>query len=151
MLKDTGLIPSVEYQSTEERIPVSNLKLLSKILRLKGMKVIAFTFRDHGRELHLTVKPHKNGCRCPQCGRRGRIVASPGVGRSWEDLTLIGIKILLWLCPREIECRTHGRVQEQIPWAARYARITYRLEWRIGMLCRAMTQKAAVSGDLIFV
>lgn len=73
---------------------MSNLKLLSKILRLKGMKVIEFTFRDHGRELHLTGKPHKSGCRCPQCGRRGRIVASPGVGRSWEDLTLIGIKIL---------------------------------------------------------
>lgn len=122
---------------------MSNLKLLSKILRLKGMKVIAFTFRDHGRELHLTVKPHKNGCRCPQCGRRGRIVASPGVGRRWEDLTLIGIKVLLWFSPREIECPTHGRVQEQIPWAARYARITYRLEWRICVLCRAMTQKAA--------
>ena len=141
--KDTGLIPSVEYQSTEERRPLSNLKLLMKILRLKGMTVTTFTFQDHGRELHRTVKPYKNGCRCPQCNRRGRIVASPGVGCSWEDLTLIGSKILLWFAPREIESPTHGRVQEQTPWAARYARITYRLEWRIGMLCRSMTQKAA--------
>ena len=122
---------------------MSNLKLLSKILRVKGIKVTAFTFQDRGRELHLTVKPHKNGCRCPQCGRRGRIVASAGTGRSWEDLTVLGIKIFMWFYPREIECPTHGRVQEQIPWAARHARITYRLEWRLCMLCRSMTQKAA--------
>ena len=49
----------------------------------------------------------------------GRIAASPNVGRSSEDLTLIGSKILLWFAPREIESPTHGGVQEQIPWAAR--------------------------------
>ena len=98
---------------------MSNTRLLSKILRLKGMRVTDLKFLDHGRELHRTVKPYKNGCRAPQCNRRGRIVSSPGVGRSWEDLTLIGINILLWFAPREIECPTHGRVPEQIPWAAR--------------------------------
>jgi len=33
--------------------------------------------------------------------------------------------------PREILCPTHGRVQENIPWAEAYARITYRLEYII--------------------
>ena len=94
---------------------MSNTRLLNKILRLKGMKVTDLKFLDYGRELHRTVKPYKNGWHCPQCTRRGRIVASSGVGRSWEDLTLIGIKILLWFCPREIECPAHGRVPEQIP------------------------------------
>ena len=107
---------------------MSNLKLLSKILRVKGMKVTAFTVQNRGRELHLEVKSHKNGCRCPQCGRRGRIVASAGTGRSLEDLTVLRIKIVLWSSPREVECPTPGRMQEQIPWAARHARITYRLE-----------------------
>ena len=55
-----------------------NLKLLSKILRLKGMKVIAFTFRDHGRELRLTVKPHKNGA----AGAR----SAAGADASWRVL-----------------------------------------------------------------
>ena len=95
LTKGTGLTHAdVTKQPAEER-PVSNLKLLSKILRVKGIKVTAFTFQDRGRELHLTVKPHKNGCRCPQCGRRGRIVASAGTGRSWEDLTVLGIKIFM--------------------------------------------------------
>ncbi|MGH8319598.1 MAG: hypothetical protein ACREUL_16765 [Steroidobacteraceae bacterium] len=36
-------------------------------------------------------------------------------GRVWEDLTIFGLKVLLWYCPKEIECRTHGRVQGEMP------------------------------------
>ncbi len=122
---------------------MSNLKLLSKILRLKEMKITRFWFKNRNKELHLTVKPYKNGCCCPQCGRRGRIVRQPSELRRWEDLTLMGMKILLWYAPKEIHCPTHGRVQETIPWAPIYSRITYRLEWRICALCQIMTQKAA--------
>lgn len=45
--------------------------------------------------------------------------------------------------PKEIHCPTHGRVQERIPWAATYSRITYRLEYLVLKLSQAMTQKAA--------
>jgi transposase len=122
---------------------VSNLKLLSKILRLMGMKITDFGFKHRDQELHLAVKPYKNGCCCPQCGRRGRIVCQTSEPRRWEDLTLMGLKVLLWYAPKEIQCPTHGRVQEAIPWAPSYSRITYRLEWRICALCQIMTQKAA--------
>jgi transposase len=122
---------------------VSNLKLLSKILRLKGMKVTGFQFKDYGRELHLGVKPYKNGAACVQCGRRGRIVSQGRETRSWEDIAILGRRVLLWYQPKEIECPTHGRAQEEIPWAAPYSRITYRNEWRICSLCQIMTQKAA--------
>ena len=53
------------------------------------------------------------------------------------------MKVLLWYAPKEIECPTHGRVQETIPWAAPWSRITNPLEWRICTLCQLMTQKAA--------
>ena len=53
---------------------MSNLKLLSKILRLQSLKITEFWFKNGEQELHLAVKPYKNGCRCPTCGRRGRIV-----------------------------------------------------------------------------
>jgi len=122
---------------------MSNLKLLSKILRLKGMKITNFWFKNRGKELHLAVKPYKNGCRCPECGRRGKIISQTSQSRMWEDLTLIGMKVLLWYAPKEIVCPTHGRVQEEIPWAPAYSRVTYRLEWRICALCQSMTQKAA--------
>lgn len=122
---------------------MSNLKLLSRMLRLKDMKITHFEFKNHDKELHLTVKPYKNGCRCPECGRRGRIVRYTSSFRCWEDLTLVGMKILFWYVPKEIDCPTHGRMQEMIPWAPAYSRITYRLEWRLCALCQIMTQKAA--------
>ena len=40
---------------------MSNLKLLRKILRLKSLKVTDFCFKNRGTELHLAVKPYKNG------------------------------------------------------------------------------------------
>ena len=122
---------------------MSNLKLLNKILRLKGMKISLYWFKNRDKELHLSVKPYKNGCHCPECGRRGRILRQTTELRRWEDLTLMGMKVLLWYAPKAIHCPTHGRVQETIPWAPAYSRITYRLEWRICALCQIMTQKAA--------
>lgn len=122
---------------------MSNLKLLCKILHLKGMKITHFAFKNRDKELHLAVKPYKNGCRCPHCGRRGRIVWQATAPRRWEDLTLMGLKVLFWYTPREILCPTHARVQEAIPWADAYSRISYRLEWRLCALCQIMTQKAA--------
>jgi len=122
---------------------MTNAKLLRKLLRLKTLKVSDFEFKNRDKELHLSVKPHKNGCRCPHCGRRGRIVHQAASLRVWEDVAVLGLRILFHYAPKEIECPTHGRVQEEIPWADAYARVTYRLEYRICALCQIMTQKAA--------
>ena len=128
----------------KEEKPVSNLKLLRTILRLKSLKITHFRFLHREKELHLAVKPYKNGCRCPDCGRRGRIVHQTTEPRRWEDIALMGLRIVLWYAPKEIQCPTHGRVQEEIPWAPAYARVTYRLEWRLCTLCQIMTQKAVL-------
>ena len=122
---------------------MTNSKLLGRMLRLKALKVTDFEFRDYDRELHLAVKPYKNGCRCPHCDRRGRIVHQGSEFRIWEDAAVLGLKIMFHYAPKEIECPTHGRVQEDIPWAAAYSRVTFRLEYRICALCQIMTQKAA--------
>lgn len=124
---------------------MSNSKLLCKILRLKEMKITCFQFRDRGNELHLWVKPFKNGCLCPECGRRGTIVRPATDERTWADITVFGIKIVLHYAPKEIHCPTHGRIQEEIPWAAVWARATYRLEYRICAFSQIMTQKAAAA------
>lgn len=122
---------------------MSNSKLLSKLLRLKEMKVTWFRFQDRGKELHLGVKPYKNGCRCPKCGRRGRITRPATDERTWTDIAVFGLTIILHYAPKEIHCPTHGRIQEEIPWAAARARVTYRLEYRVCALSQIMTQKAA--------
>lgn len=122
---------------------MSNMKLLFKILRLKELKINGFEFRHRDKELHLYVKPYKNGCRCPECQRRCQIVCQVTEPRCWTDITLIGLRVIFHYAPKEIECPTHGRLQEEIPWAAAHARSTYRLEYRICGLCQIMTQKAA--------
>lgn len=122
---------------------MSNLKLLCKILRLKELKITHFEFKQRNTELHLAVKPYKNGCRCPECDRRCRIVRLGREARSWTDLTVLGMRITFWYAPKEIECPTHGRLQEDIAWAENYSRITHRLEYRICAFSQIMTQKAA--------
>ena len=112
---------------------------------LQSLRITNFWFKNREQELHLAVKPYKNGCRCPTCGRRGRIVHQTTDWRRWEDIAVMGLRVLLWYAPKEIRCPTHGRVQEEIPWAPANARITYRLEWRICALCQTMTQKAAAA------
>lgn len=122
---------------------MSNTKLLSKILRLKEMKVTWFRFQSRDKELHLGVKTYKNGSRCPECARRCPIVRHAVAERSWKDLAVFGLQVFLHYAPKEIECPTHGLIQEEIPWAFAYERVTYRLEFRICALAQRMTQKAA--------
>lgn len=45
--------------------------------------------------------------------------------------------------PKEIFCPTHGRQQEEIPWASGHAQHTYRHEFALLTYAKHMTQKAA--------
>lgn len=118
-------------------------KFIRKVLNLKGISVTGFQFKIRDRELHLWVKPHKNGCLCPHCRRRGRIKRIMDQPRVWRDLPVCGWSVFFWYYPKEISCPTHGRVQEEIPWAESYARVTYRFEYIMLVYCQLMTQKAA--------
>lgn len=115
---------------------------IKKLLKLSFLKVSWYEFRARNRELHLGVKPYRNGCRCPHCGRRGNIVRLLNE-RTWRDVVVCGIKVFFHYRSKEIMCRIHGRVVEDVPWAAPHARVTYRLELSILVLGQRMTQKAA--------
>lgn len=118
-------------------------KLIRKLLRLKGLFVTDFQFRFRDNALNLWVKPHKNGCLCPICKRRGRILRTMRNYRVWRDIPICGWSVFFWYHPREIHCISHGRIQEDIPWADLNARSTYRFEYVMLIYCQIMTQKAA--------
>jgi len=118
-------------------------KLIRKLLNLKGLLVTAFELKIRDRTINLWVKPYKNGCRCPHCNRRGRIVRTMDNPRVWRDLPICGWSVFFWFRPREITCPIHSRVQEDIPWANAYAHVTYRFEYSMLVYCQLMTQKAA--------
>ena len=117
-------------------------KVIGKLLKFKGFKAVDLAFkRDH--DLHIAVKPFKNGCQCSQCGRRGKIVRTRPEVRWWRDIPVGGWTVWFMYAPREIQCPTHGRVEERLPWADQYARVTYRHEYVMLRYCQMMTQKAA--------
>ena len=118
-------------------------KLIRKLLKLTGLSVSAVVFKSRAKELHLYVKPFKNGCRCPTCGRRCTVRCIARELRTWRDVCVCGWIVCLLYAPKEIECPTHGRVQEEIPWADRLARVSYRLEYLVLVYGQLMTQKAA--------
>ena len=118
-------------------------KTIAKLLKLTGLKVVGLDFRSRAKELFLFVKPHKNGCRCPTCGRRCKITHILREARTWRDVCVCGWSVVFSYRPKEIECPTHGRVQEEIPWACKHGRITYRTEYLVLVYAQLMTQKAA--------
>jgi len=118
-------------------------KFIRKLLKLKELVVCGYELNERKRQLLIFVKPYKNGCRCPKCDRRCKIKHQLRLYRTWRDLPVYGCQVELWYCPREILCPTHGRIQENIPWADNYSRITYRFEFAMLVYCQIMTQKAA--------
>jgi transposase len=118
-------------------------KFIAKLLHLKGLKVVDFLFKFRDRELHLFVKPYKNGCLCPICKRRGRIIRTTRNLRRWRDIPVCRWSVFFLYCPKEIRCPTHGRIQEEIPWADEYARVTYRFEYVLLVYGQLMSQKSA--------
>lgn len=118
-------------------------KFIRKLLNLKELVVCGYHLHERKRQLLIFVKPYKNGCRCPLCDRRCKIKHQLRLYRLWRDLPVYGCSVQLSYRPKEIWCPTHGRIQENIPWADNYARITYRFEFAMLVYCQMMTQKAA--------
>lgn len=117
-------------------------KFLRKLLHFTDVAIVNFHFNQRERTFHLFVKPWKNGCCCPDCGQRGKIVRTLK-NRQWIDVPVGRWKVILNYAPREIKCRTHGRSQEVIPWAAPNARVTHRFEYLMLRYASVMTQKQA--------
>jgi len=73
-------------------------------------------------QLDVLVKPYKNGCRCPECGRRGKIIPHRHDLQFWLHIPVGPWSVWLVYWPREIDCTTHGRVTERLPWSDAGAR-----------------------------
>ncbi|KPA14733.1 Transposase, IS204/IS1001/IS1096/IS1165, partial [Candidatus Magnetomorum sp. HK-1] len=115
---------------------------IRQFLSIVGLTISNFYLDQRNKVLELYVKPYKNGCRCPHCNLRGEIVRTMDV-RTWRDVVVCGFKVIFHYAPRIIKCKTHGHVQENIPWADPYAKATHRLEYQILIYAQMMTQKAA--------
>ena len=74
-------------------------KLLSRLLKMKDFRVTWFDFLSD-THLFIGVKPYKSGCRCPQCGKRGKIVTQFTTVRQWEDVVVCGRRCIFFMRPK---------------------------------------------------
>ena len=65
------------------------VRLVSKLLKFKGFRAVGFWWERWGRDFVVAVKPYKNGCLCPKCGNRGKIVRTLKP-RYWRDSRVCG-------------------------------------------------------------
>ncbi len=119
-------------------------KFIRTMLKMTELAVVSVDLDISEDTLNINAKPYKNGCLCPTCKRRGKIIHK-GEARKWRELPFYGLTVYLWYAPREINCPIHGRTQEMIPWAERYSQHTYRFEYGCVLYCKMMTQKSAAS------
>lgn len=118
--------------------------LIEKLIHCKELKVVDFNLDDAQMELHIWVKPYKNGACCPTCLRRCELITNANrVERTWIDAPMGEWKVIYHYCPREIVCPTHGRLQENIPWASAYSRVTLRFEHLMLIFSSVMTLTSA--------
>ena len=124
--------------------PMSIKKFIRELFSFKVLFICSFRLDCSAKgqkQLHLDVKPYKNGACCPECGRRGKLIASSTLQpRRWRDISCAGRVVWLHYRPREILCPTHGRSQELIPWAAARSRFSFRFEYVMLRLCSMMPQ-----------
>ncbi len=121
-----------------------SMKIVSRLLRFKDFRAVSLWFEGRGAKeiLVIAVKPHKTGCLCPECGRRGKVVHTLKP-RRWHDSRAYGRSVWLHYSPRETRCPTHGRHVEQIPWAVPSARVSCRFEYLLLRFCQWMPQNIA--------
>ena len=74
-------------------------KLLQRLLRMKGFRITWFELYERKRRVFIGVKPHKTGCRCPQCDRRCEIVTILPKCRVWRDVVLCGMEVFFFIIP----------------------------------------------------
>ncbi len=77
--------------------------------------------------------------RCSGCGDVAQQTAGQRPRRRWRDLRLRDRPLVLAYAPYRVRCRRCGVRVEQVPWAARWARVTTALARAVALLARRLS------------
>jgi len=138
--------------------PVYPSKLLSKTRRRKGTEVLIETFirkqlrlkahtvtRVEETDQGMIVRIDRLGrrlLRCGVCRLRCREVHSVRKERTWRDLSMRKLRLILRYRPRRVNCPRCGVRVEDFPWARPWARVTTALAEAVATLARQLSWKA---------
>jgi transposase len=92
--------------------------ILNKVHKIKGFVYKSVVYQqDPWEEIYVSVEPRKNSRgKCSYCGK-----TCPGYDRlperTFSFIPIWHIKVSLLYHPRRVNCKEHGIVVEQMPWA----------------------------------
>lgn len=115
-------------------------QLLRVHLRLQVHCVVRVRQRRGGTiEVHLRRIGHRL-LRCGRCGRKARF-RSLMDARRWQDLPLLGHRLVIVYAPSRVACPKCGVRVERLPWATPWARVTRPLARVVARLTRKLCWK----------
>ena len=120
---------------------------IRRALRLKAHTVVKVEEDETAGELvvHLDRVGHRR-LRCGECGREARRVApTRRPVRRWRDLAMREHLVELVYAPYRVWCRRCGLRVEQLPWAAKWQRVTHALARAVAALARELDWAAVAA------
>lgn len=130
------VVQTKNYERSPTRVLVETF--IRKQLRLKAHRVTAVQV-DQDRVVVKIDQLGQRLLRCGLCGHRCRKRHSVQRERSWRDLSMRGIPMLLQYRPRRVDCPRCGVRVEQFPWAPPWARVTTALAGVVAALARELS------------
>jgi transposase len=91
---------------------------------------------DESGDLVVRVRPSARAVsRCPECGRRVNGYDAGKGRRRWRSLDMGSTMVWLEAEAPRVECRRHGVLVEQVPWARHGSKFTRQFEAQVAWLC----------------
>jgi transposase len=114
---------------------------IRKLLHLKVHYVTAV--RQSPEQIVVEIERCKSRrLQCGVCRRRCKKVHQVEEARSWRDLSLRHLPMVLRYRPRRVRCLRGGVHMEAVPWAQRWARVTTALARAVAELARHLSWQA---------
>lgn len=120
---------------------------LTSIVGFPNYRIASVDFEDDSASSRAWVRMERSGRSAPVCSgcKRPTSKRRDWKIRSWEDLPWAGHAVTLMCQVWRLRCPRCGIRTEQVPFAEPKARVTRRLQTRIGLDCQSMpTSHAAV-------
>ena len=118
--------------NTLRRLLMTGNKAISKLLKLKGLRLRNVVFKSREKAVYLLVKPYKNGCLCPECESRGKIKRIMPQMRTWRDVNVCGWTIYPRIAP-ELRPQNCGHRTPVRPGNAGLVERRWRYLWKMSL------------------
>lgn len=110
-------------------------KILKKLLNVNCIKIISCDFDQisHALYIHLDMSKGQKH-RCPVCGKKCSHYDTTTNRKKWRALDFGSCAVYITCDVHRINCKEHGVLTEQVPWAFHHSNFTKEFEQQVAYL-----------------